>query len=558
MALHSQTSSPLSDFGLLVRRRMWSILLPFAFVTALGVMFAQLMPRQYTVRTQIKLPEVSMLGTATAIQRDVVSAKNDLIAEPLVRAVIESQEWSDFVGLREKEKIEFVKRVVSNTRPNVTTAKNFAGSSYITVTYTDSEGTRAERFLNALCARYIDGVVQTVRATAKATVAKLKDLRYDALTAYQEAEKQRATLAKQHNLLAPQGAAAATQARGGDPIYARLVQSENDLRTAELELDKQQNSLELTRALYEIEPESVPESEAVAALASVAGAKNAAPVDDAESQARGMELEIFDLREKLKDYRSVHSKYTQIGEQIADLEGKIALLRGESPLSTPTGRSVRFVSNPKRAHYEQVIRDTESAIAGLKVTIASLTRSISELQQLYEQRQSVYLELNMLDSNVDVANTSYLDIDDNYREWLQRLKLLEGPEANPFEVVEYAKDDGIPSAPNVPLVIGVSALLGLALGLGTALAGEFVRNGFRSISDLTRGLATPVLGVVNVITTREEARRTWIRHVMIAASSAVIVGAILWITWAYEHDPLRLLGPGLTQFIDDVRMAFRP
>ena len=537
---------------------MWNILLPFAFVTALSVMIAQLMPRQYTVRTQIKLPEVSMLGAATAIQRDVNSAKNDLKAEPLVRSVIESQEWADYVGLPEKEKVEFVRRVVGNLLPVVSTAKNFAGSSYITVTYTDSEGSRAERFLNTLCARYIDSVVQTVRATAKATVAKLKDMRYDALTAYQEAEKQRASLAKQHNLLAPQGAAAATQGRGGDPIYARLVQSDNDLANAKLELTKQQSALELTRALYEVEPESVPESEAAAALATAAGAKTATPADDAQSQARDMELEIFDLREKLKDYRASHSNYTKIGEQIADLEGKIALLRGESPLSTPTGRSVRFVTNPKRTHYEQVIRDTENTIAGLRVTIASLTTSIAELNQLYEQRQGVYLELNMLDSNVDVANTSYLDLDDAYRNALQRLRLLEGPEANPFEVVEVAKDDGVPSAPNVPLVIGIGALLGLALGLGTALAGEFVRNGFRSISDLTRGLATPVLGVVNTITTREEARRKWIRHVMIAASSAVIVGAILWITWAYEHDSLRLLGPGLTQFIDDARMSFRP
>jgi hypothetical protein len=45
---------------------------------------------------------------------------------------------------------------------------------------------------------------------------------------------------------------------------------------------------------------------------------------------------------------------------------------------------------------------------------------------------------------------------------------------------------------------------------------------------------------------------------MIAASSAVIVGAVLWVTWASQHDSLRLLGPRLTQVIDDVRMAFRP
>jgi hypothetical protein len=67
-----------------------------------------------------------------------------------------------------------------------------------------------------------------------------------------------------------------------------------------------------------------------------------------------------------------------------------------------------------------------------------------------------------------------------------------------------------------------------------------------------------VLGSINLIVTRDEARRAWTRHVMIAASSAVIVGAVLWVTWASQHDSLRLLGPRLTQVIDDVRMAFRP
>lgn len=67
-----------------------------------------------------------------------------------------------------------------------------------------------------------------------------------------------------------------------------------------------------------------------------------------------------------------------------------------------------------------------------------------------------------------------------------------------------------------------------------------------------------MLGAVNLIRTRAEARRLWTRHVMIGASSLVIVSAILWITWAYQDDSLRWLGPQLTQLIDDVRLAFRP
>ena len=109
----------------------------------------------------------------------------------------------------------------------------------------------------------------------------------------------------------------------------------------------------------------------------------------------------------------------------------------------------------------------------------------------------------------------------------------------------------------MPVFILISAFLGLAIGLGSALTSEFLRNGFRGIPDLTRGLAVPVLGAINLITTRAQARRRRTRHIMISASSAIIVGSILWITWAYQHDSLRLLGPHLTTLIDDVRLAFR-
>jgi uncharacterized protein involved in exopolysaccharide biosynthesis len=337
-----------------------------------------------------------------------------------------------------------------------------------------------------------------------------------------------------------------------------LVLSDQQLQTASTELKTKQAELEFRRAVYDNEPDSIPESEAMAALAGTAAGKAVVPANDAESKARDMELQIFDLRESLKDYRPLHSKYTLIGEEIEDLEGKIAMLRGESAQTAISARSTRWVPNPRRALYEQEISNLGTTIAGLEKTVSTLTTSIAELSQLHEQRQEVYLQLNILDQEVSRANETYLNTDDFYQRQVTRLQMLEGPEANPFEVVEVAKDDGIPSAPNVLMWIAGSALLGLALGLGSALASEFLRNGSRGISDLTRGLATPVLGSINLIVTRDEARRAWTRHVMIAASSAVIVGAVLWVTWASQHDSLRLLGPRLTQVIDDVRMAFRP
>jgi len=559
VALQSQSSSPVSEFGALIRRRLWNILLPFAFITALGVMIAELMPKTYLVMTVIKLPEVGMVGTGSTIQRDAGSAQNDMKAEPLVRSVIESQEWSDFVGLTEKEKVDYVKRVISNLTVQVKApGKGIGGSNYINVSYTDADGVRAERFVNTLRERYVDGVVAAVREEARATRDVLKDLKEEHYNAYKEAEKARSDLAKRQGVSATQPAPNSGQARGEDPVYSRLTQSEIDFAKAETDLDAERAKLEVTEALLANEPESILESEAAAAVkaAGTNGAK-APVVDDVDKQIRDLEMLISDQREKQKEYRPPNRRYQLIDEDVIKLEAKIAILKGEETGGTKS-RSQKFVPNPVRAQLEQDIRDSKQKIAGLTSTKSNLASSITTLRMESQQRADVYTQLNYLTADVQRADENFRITETRWMEECTRVTILEGPQANPFELIEAAKASDIPTAPNVPVFIAISAFLGLAVGIGSAVAGEFLRNGFKGIPDLTRGIAVPVLGAVNLIMTREQKRRNLIRHAMIAGSSAVIVSAILWITWAWQHDSPRLLGPGLTQLIDDVRKWFRP
>jgi uncharacterized protein involved in exopolysaccharide biosynthesis len=499
-----------------------------------------------------------MQGTGSAIQRDVASAQNDMIAEPLVRSVIEAQEWSEYVGLTEKEKIDYVQRVIGNTKPTVKSpGKGAEGSNYINVLYTDADGTRAERFLNALRDRYIDSVVQGVRAEAKATRDKFKDLRSQQEDEYKAAVKAHDDLAKSKGFSATQPTPGTGQTRNEDPTYSQLVASQSDLANADKSLDAEHANLEINQRLLTEEPETIPESEAAAVAANTPGAK-APAVDETEKEVHELEMQILDMREKQKDYRPAARKYQILEEDIGKALAKIDLLKGTSGTGKAGSNTPRYVRNPHIALYQQAIKDAKAKIAVLEATKSHLEVAITGLKAEHQARQDVYTQLTYLAQNVQRASDNFQRTDAAYTDAIIRVEMLSGKEANPFDVVEVAKASDIPLSPNVPIFIAISAFLGLAVGLGTAVASEFVRNGFRGIPDLTRSLATPVLGAVNLITTRAQARRAWTRHAMIAGSSLVIVCAILWITWAYQNDPLRLLGPGLTGLIDDVRLAFRP
>ncbi len=399
-------------------------------------------------------------------------------------------------------------------------------------------------------------MVKGARADAKEKLDTLKRLRDDNRNTHRQAEKAKADLVKDKNLSIALPSSGNGQPRTEDPIAARLLQSKSQLADAEQSLQEQRAMLEVQQHLKALEPDTVPES-AVAAIASAASA-GSSPADDIARLVRELELGILAKREKLKDYRPPASAYQRIEDEIAKDLARIALLKGENEPNAVKAERARFVPNPKVAVYDQVISEAETKIAGLEVTVSSLKAAIVDLSRENAARQDWYLQLSYLEREVQTANSNFEVVDAAYQGQFSRVALLEGPLANPFDVIELAKASEIPNAPNVPVFIMISAFLGLATGLGAALVSEFLRNGFRGIPDLTRGLAVPVLGAVNLITTRAQARHRRTRHIMIATSSAIIVGSILWITWAYQHDSLRLLGPRLTQIIDDVRLAFRP
>jgi hypothetical protein len=82
--------------------------------------------------------------------------------------------------------------------------------------------------------------------------------------------------------------------------------------------------------------------------------------------------------------------------------------------------------------------------------------------------------------------------------------------------------------------------------------GEFSRNCYRSVHDVTRVMALPVLGVVNTIITGQDLRRARLRRVTVAASSLVLIGGLAWFTWAWKARQ-DLLPTEVVQAIDDWR-----
>ena len=107
----------------------------------------------------------------------------------------------------------------------------------------------------------------------------------------------------------------------------------------------------------------------------------------------------------------------------------------------------------------------------------------------------------------------------------------------------------------MPLIILGSAVLGLVLGLGGAFLAEYGRNCFRTVNDITRVMVVPVLGTVNTIVTSNERRRSSLARNLIGGSTLLLIGALGFITYAWEVNQ-SLLSDDLRMSLESFRRAF--
>jgi len=101
-----------------------------------------------------------------------------------------------------------------------------------------------------------------------------------------------------------------------------------------------------------------------------------------------------------------------------------------------------------------------------------------------------------------------------------------------------------------------SLLGGIALGLAVAFLAEFSKSCFRSVYDVSRVMVTPVLGNINSIVTRREAKIRRTRRLVVGAASFLFLGSLGFVTWAWSAESA-LLTPSLRNAIEDLRSALK-
>ncbi len=131
------------------------------------------------------------------------------------------------------------------------------------------------------------------------------------------------------------------------------------------------------------------------------------------------------------------------------------------------------------------IRSLDSQIVALEGEVARLTAHIKTLPELEQQL------LNLM-RDVKVNGELYASLLNS----AQQLRLVKEGKVGNVRMVDTAVVPDLPVRPDRPLVLAISALLGLLLGTGLALLRGFLRNGVKAPNDIESTLGMNVFATV--------------------------------------------------------------
>jgi polysaccharide biosynthesis transport protein len=135
----------------------------------------------------------------------------------------------------------------------------------------------------------------------------------------------------------------------------------------------------------------------------------------------------------------------------------------------------------------------------LTITIKNLEDALKSVQQITKDKKEETVEEKTKSAEYSQAKNRYemrLDLLNQMRETFLKTQVNELLPRVPIEIHEVAKPDSTPARPNVPLLLGIGAGLGLILGLVLAFFLEYLDTSVKTLDDVERYLGVPVLAVI--------------------------------------------------------------
>ncbi len=539
MPVEVEPTSQIEDVMRVMRKRIGYLLVPLSLCLALGTSFAFLVPKKFVAEERVMVRDVGDRENRQAGTSGGQVASHVIRAPKRVKAVIEELNWQ-WDSLSKEEQEVLLDRTIDNLKVSSPALDRSSKEQIVTISFAHTDPIQALKFTTTISRLWQDEVLLASRTATKAAFDTLKERRDQMQARLSEISTELSDKHDQYGI--PPWDTAAWGERELAPEFKEL----EELRAERKRLAEE--SIQLGFDIEELEVAFAKMDDQVPFTATAAGQTFQKSVDKLQEL-----IDKDQLRLVTEGYRPGHSKYTLLQDRIASYKEGIALLKATQVGSTlPTDMQ----QNMAKLKLGEQIRLSEQQLDRTVARIEALDDvDLREAEANTTQLQAVYQELHLLQAERQRLNGNLAAVEDDYTRMEVLWTEMDSSAGNPFHILKQASLPVIPTEPSVIMIILGSAVLGLALGLGSGFLAEYGRNCFRTVNDITRVMVVPVLGTINTIVTPRERRRAGLSRLLVGGSTLLVIVALGFVTYAWELNQ-DLLSDNLRTSIESFRRAF--
>lgn len=518
----------------LLRRRRWQVIPITILGLVIGTAVAFMIPRYYVAYTQFsfegEIIEAKSLGSAQDDPMRAIVENAKILIPSTVRQVLDELAWPE----AKDEDIDRRRAFIEATKDRVTVEDpqgGWRGQEMVSlqISYRDTDGSRAAEFANKLRETFI--------SSQRARLEKKAQRSLDAILS----EVEDATLALENIAM---DLRTYRSVHGIDPqldLISEVLQS----RGLQGELRDQQGVLDERKIALTTAQGSLATKQLQITDLTIKPRREVTIQDPAMLALRQRQIALIAQlglhKLKLNNLKPAHPDYFLLKKQIDDIEATLAL---DPSLGRPTRRSE---PNPL---FEQVkleiaegknrVNSLTEAVARQQGAVDALDQRIADLPEIWGQ----YQEFQNRYQEAITAKANKVEQEEDLLEQFNRLK-----NEDSFLILSLAHVPPAPTEPSIVVVSILGAVIGLALAIALILVIDIMQTTFKTVEDVERGLAIPVLGNMAHLQTSEERLRVRFQRRRLALVAIVFLSLTVAVVTIYHVAPTRLPA-GVYQVLD--------
>ncbi|MCD4719608.1 MAG: hypothetical protein K8S13_07065 [Desulfobacula sp.] len=514
-----------NDYIKILKRRIWSLIIPFMMIVIIAGAVALLLPPVYKSTSTILIEQreipaeyVTSSMTTFAEQRMQSINQRVLTSSRLLELINKFDLYADqkkkktideiIAKMREDLVLEPVNVEIADRKSGRTATATIA----FTLSYEGKEAQKVQRVANTITSLFLKEDLKVRKHQASSTFEFLEAEKEKVRGKVAEYEKAIAEFKKQNAQSLPELFQMNMQAM--DNLQRNIDGAKENLRA--LKEKESELAEQLTNTPVDLES-TMPQREIK---------------EDDERRLEALKMELINLKTKFSD---LYPDVKKLKQEITELAVKVEQSKKEKEAEEASKKD-EAIKNPAYV-------TLSSRLAGIRSDIGSVKNNLKDLKKekdickakltatpgVEEKYSALLIERNILKSK-------FADLQAKMMESQVAEELESKQKGERFTLVESARLPEKPYKPNRLAIMLIGIVLGIGAGVGFASIVEFSDTSFRDGEALARATGFPVLTEVPNIITREDRMKRMIKRLVIFSAIVVIIVISIFLFDTYVMD----------------------